>query len=70
MGALIQCKQYQLVVTSGVSGDARVNLHRVIHTCVENFTRAKYFAKSSARGMLARAKNFCAIENAELKFAG
>ena len=57
--ALKQCKQYQLIGIRGVSGQYEVIFHRLIHTCVENFTRQKYLLRFSARVMLARGEKIC-----------
>ena len=46
--ALKLCKQYQLVGIGGVSRMSGGIFHRLIHTCVENFMRQKYFLLRSA----------------------
>jgi len=50
--ALFLCKPYQVIARCGVRSHTAPIFHRLIHTCVENFMRVKYFLKDSARIVL------------------
>jgi hypothetical protein len=50
--ALKQCKAEQSTEKRVVSPTRRALFHKLINTCVENFTEQKYSSKSSARLVL------------------
>jgi hypothetical protein len=58
VNALKLCKPHQAVGLRGVSCVPWVLFHRVIHTCVQNFTPQKYFAKVSAELVHCNAQKF------------
>jgi hypothetical protein len=60
--ALKLCKQYQLIGICGVSLWYARDFHRLIHTCVENFTEQKYFQAGSAFVVLLQEKKILALK--------
>jgi hypothetical protein len=61
--ALKLCKPRQLVGIRGVRYGSAALFHRVIHTCVQNFTAEKYLPGSSAEVVLSCAENYLPLTN-------